>query len=75
LRATSFASTRPFKTEISAEFLESEHGASLVARIPQGAIGALDQLTGPLLLLASDAGAYMTGSVVVVDGGLSVNSL
>ncbi len=64
-----------FKTEISTEFLDSEHGAALVARIPQGAIGALEALTGPLLLLASDAGAYMTGSVVVVDGGLSVNSL
>jgi len=64
-----------FKTEISADFLESEHGQALVARIPQRAIGELEHLTGPLLLLASDAGAYMTGSIVVVDGGLSINSL
>ena len=64
-----------FKTEISAEFLESEHGEALVRRIPQHAIGVLEQLSGPLLLLASDAGSYMTGSVVAVDGGLAVNSL
>ncbi len=64
-----------FKTEISADFLASEHGQALVARIPQRAIGEMEHLSGPLLLLAGDAGAYMTGSVVVVDGGLSVNSL
>lgn len=64
-----------FKTEISSEFLESDHGRALVARIPQRAIGEMEHLSGPLLLLASDAGAYMTGSVVVVDGGLSINSL
>ena len=64
-----------FKTEISSDFLESEHGRTLVARIPQRAIGEMEHLSGPLLLLAGDAGAYMTGSVVVVDGGLSINSL
>ena len=64
-----------FKTEISADFLESEHGRALVARIPQRTIGEMEHLSGPLLLLAGDAGAYMTGSVVVVDGGLSINGL
>lgn len=64
-----------FKTDISSEFLESDHGRALVARIPQRAIGEMEQLSGPLLLLAGDAGAYMTGSVIVVDGGLSINSL
>ena len=41
----------------------------MVARIPQRRLGRLEDLDGPLLLLASDASAYMTGSAIVVDGG------
>jgi NAD(P)-dependent dehydrogenase (short-subunit alcohol dehydrogenase family) len=37
--------------------------------------GRLAELDGPLLLLASDAGAYMTGETIVVDGGHLCNSL
>ncbi len=33
--------------------------------------GKLEDLRGPLLLLASDAGAYITGHTLVVDGGMS----
>jgi NAD(P)-dependent dehydrogenase (short-subunit alcohol dehydrogenase family) len=47
----------------------------VVKRIPQRRLGTPGDLTGPLLLLASDAGAHMTGSVLTVDGGHSVNSL
>jgi NAD(P)-dependent dehydrogenase (short-subunit alcohol dehydrogenase family) len=47
----------------------------LIARVPQKRVGRLAELDGPLLLLASDASAYMTGVVIPVDGGHLVNSL
>jgi NAD(P)-dependent dehydrogenase (short-subunit alcohol dehydrogenase family) len=58
-----------FPTEMNADFLASEAGQRLIAKVPQKRAGALEDLEGPLLLLASDAGSYMTGSVVPVDGG------
>jgi NAD(P)-dependent dehydrogenase (short-subunit alcohol dehydrogenase family) len=63
------------QTELNADFLASEAGQRLMARIPQRRFGAAVDLDGPLLLLASDAGAYMTGSVLCVDGGHLVSSL
>ncbi len=62
-------------TEINRDFFASEAGQAMVKRIPQRRLGTVDDLTGPLLLLASEAGAHMTGSVVTIDGGHSVNSL
>ncbi len=58
-----------FSTEINGEFLASEGGKRLLAKVPMGRFGELPELDGPLLLLASNAGAFMTGSVVTVDGG------
>jgi len=58
-----------FATEMNAEFLESAAGHKLTGQIPFGRAGELEELDGPLLLLASDAGAYITGSVLTVDGG------
>jgi len=63
------------QTELNRDFLASEPGERLRARIPQRRFGSEDELDGPLLLLASDAGAYITGSVVVADGGHLVSSL
>ncbi|CBS88772.1 glucose 1-dehydrogenase [Azospirillum lipoferum] len=63
------------ETELNADFFASDAGKALVKRIPQRRLGRLADLDGPLLLLASDAGAYMTGSVLAVDGGHLVSSL
>jgi NAD(P)-dependent dehydrogenase (short-subunit alcohol dehydrogenase family) len=58
-----------FETELNREFLRSAAGQRMVKRIPLPRFGAVGDFDGPLLLLASDAGRWMTGSVVVVDGG------
>jgi len=61
-----------FTTEMTREFLASAEGEKLLKSIPQRRTGDLSELEGPLLLLASEAGAYMTGSVIAVDGGYSL---
>lgn len=58
-----------FVTELNAGFLASEKGRKLLSRFPQARAGNLAELDGPLLLLASNASSYMTGSTLVVDGG------
>ena len=62
-------------TDLNREFLESDGGKETISRIPQRRTGEMVDLEGPLLLLASDAGAYMTGAVIPVDGGHVVNSV
>jgi NAD(P)-dependent dehydrogenase (short-subunit alcohol dehydrogenase family) len=63
------------ETGINREFFESEAGQALIKRIPQRRVGSPGELDGALLLLASDAGSYATGSVFVLDGGQLVNTL
>ena len=56
-------------TEINRDYLAGERGAAMKRHIPMGRFGAERDLHGPLLLLASDAGRYMTGATIVADGG------
>lgn len=63
------------ETEMNRDFWATPGGQRLIERIPQRRIGRPGDLDGALLLLASDAGAFMTGSVITVDGGHTVSTL
>ena len=56
-------------TDINRAFLESPRGRAMLSRIPMGRFGEPSDLDGALLLLLSDAGRYITGTTIPVDGG------
>lgn len=58
-----------YPTDMNAGYWDTDAGQAMIKRIPMRRLGELEDLDGPLLLLASDAGAYMTGAVIPVDGG------
>lgn len=64
-----------FITEINGDYLRGEGGDKMKQRIPTRRLGEYQNLEGPLLLLASQAGAHMTGAEIVVDGGHLVSAL
>jgi 3-oxoacyl-[acyl-carrier protein] reductase len=61
-----------FVTEINRDYLTSEEGKKLTRDIPVGRFGRDGDLDGALLLLASDAGRFIAGATIVVDGGQMV---
>jgi NAD(P)-dependent dehydrogenase (short-subunit alcohol dehydrogenase family) len=63
------------ETDINRDFFATEAGLNLIKRIPQRRLGKPEELEGALLLLASSAGSYITGSTIQVDGGHLVSSL
>jgi NAD(P)-dependent dehydrogenase (short-subunit alcohol dehydrogenase family) len=63
------------ETEMNSAFWKTPGGQKLIDRIPQRRIGQPEHLDGALLLLASEAGDFMTGSTITVDGGHMVSSL
>jgi NAD(P)-dependent dehydrogenase (short-subunit alcohol dehydrogenase family) len=62
-------------TEINNDFFKTEEGQSYIKSIPMNRLGLESELDGVLLLLASEASSFMTGSIIPVDGGHLVNPL
>lgn len=59
-----------FPSEATAELLDDEAGAAYIKRnTPMSRAGRSGELSGALMLLASDAGSFITGQVIAVDGG------
>ena len=61
------------ETDMNRQFFATQAGQRLIKSIPQRRLGQVEDLDGVLLLLASDASRYMTGSVITIDGGQSAS--
>ena len=64
-----------FATDMNREFLNSDRGRKYITGLLPRRAGQLNELDGALLLLASDAGGYINGSVLTVDGGAQAGGL
>jgi NAD(P)-dependent dehydrogenase (short-subunit alcohol dehydrogenase family) len=61
-------------SDMAEGFFSTPRGAKVIQLIPQRRVGTVEDLTVPMLLLASDASAYMTGTTIPIDGGLSLGN-
>lgn len=62
-------------TEINAEYFATKQGTDYIRSTPAGRTGTLSELDGPLILLCSDAGSFINGVALPVDGGHMISSL
>ncbi len=58
-----------FRTEMVDWYFDSEAGKAEIENLPAKRVGSFEELDGPLLLLASEAGSYMNAAVIPVDYG------
>lgn len=61
-----------FKTEINADFFDSDAGQKAISKLPPRRLGQYEELSGLLLLLATDASSFITGTAIPVDGGHAI---
>lgn len=64
-----------YATDLAEDYLETPKGQEMLRGIPQRRLGNVEDLSGAILLLASSASAYMTGSCITVDGGHSISQV
>lgn len=60
-----------FKTELNEAFFDSPAGVERIAQMPARRLGKIEELIGPVIMLASEAGSFVNGSVIAVDGALN----
>jgi 3-oxoacyl-[acyl-carrier protein] reductase len=60
------------ETPMNRDFFKTDPGQALIKSVPQRRLGQLEDLDGTLLLLASDASEFITGTVLTVDGGFTL---
>jgi len=58
-----------FRTDLNAHLLDSGRGQELLARTPMHRFGAVEELVGATVFLASGAAGFVTGQLLAVDGG------
>ncbi len=59
-----------FRTDLNAQLLDSTpRGQELLMRTPMGRFGKTEELIGATVYLASDSASFVTGQILVVDGG------
>ena len=58
-----------FRTDLNAKLLDGPRGQELLLRTPMKRFGRLEELIGAAVYLASDASTFVTGQLIVVDGG------
>ncbi len=61
-----------FKTEINQDYFNSPSGQAYVQQMPARRLGKVEELIGPIIMLASEAGSFVNGAVIPVDGAISV---
>ncbi len=63
------------KTEMNEAYFDSPKGLDYIQRMPARRLGREQELIGPIIMLASDAGSFVNGTVLAVDGAISSTSI
>jgi NAD(P)-dependent dehydrogenase (short-subunit alcohol dehydrogenase family) len=71
ITANAIAPTFVDTPQVASLLADPAFKAGIVARVPLGRVGTTDDLVGPVLFFASDASAFVTGQVLMIDGGLT----